>query len=183
MKNIIILGHARSGKTTLSKMIANRFNYNLLTFDNLVTSFQKCFPQIGIRHTYSKENSEILSPFVVKLVNCMVSNYPERPHIFEGSHVFPENIHNKLDKEKFKIICLGCPSLTNIEFLNSIRKFDTEDEWTNGLKDEELLSFCSKWVETCKALSSQCKKINIAFFDTSNHRQKTLEAIVSQLFD
>ena len=48
-KNILIIGAARSGKTTLAKKIVKEKGYNLISIDDIVSGFE-AFPQLNIRH-------------------------------------------------------------------------------------------------------------------------------------
>ena len=57
MKNIIILGPSRSGKTTLSKKLHEELNYSIVCFDNLIYAFEHSFPQLGICHGSGAENT------------------------------------------------------------------------------------------------------------------------------
>lgn len=49
MKNILISGVPRSGKTTLSIMLANSLkNYHIISLDCVRNSFDDVFPQLDI---------------------------------------------------------------------------------------------------------------------------------------
>ena len=50
MKNIIIGGTVRAGKTTLANMIRNKFLYSKVESDTIVNAFDKVFPEFGITH-------------------------------------------------------------------------------------------------------------------------------------
>ena len=48
-KNILIIGAARSGKTTLAKKIAKEKGYSLICIDDLVSGLQ-AYPELNISH-------------------------------------------------------------------------------------------------------------------------------------
>lgn len=48
-KNILIIGAARSGKTTLAKKFSKEKGYNLISIDNIVSGFE-AYPELGIYH-------------------------------------------------------------------------------------------------------------------------------------
>ena len=50
MKNIIIGGTVRSGKTTLANVLRERFGYSKVESDTIVNAFDKVFPELGIIH-------------------------------------------------------------------------------------------------------------------------------------
>lgn len=59
MKNIMILGICRTGKTTFSKMIQKEFNnYQIIEVDTIISALQKTIPNIpiGFIHDNLKEN-------------------------------------------------------------------------------------------------------------------------------
>ena len=43
-KNILIIGPARNGKTTLAKKLVKKKGYNLVSIDNLVSGFEAFSP-------------------------------------------------------------------------------------------------------------------------------------------
>ena len=51
MKNIIILGAARAGKSTLAQMLHKDYNYSIVSIDAFVSALQDAFPELGITHS------------------------------------------------------------------------------------------------------------------------------------
>ena len=71
MKNIMILGICRTGKTTFSKMIQKEFrNYQIIEVDTIISALQRTVPNvpIGFIHDNLKENRlpEFLNLFIQK---------------------------------------------------------------------------------------------------------------------
>ena len=51
MKNIMILGICRTGKTTFSKMIQKEFNnYQIIEVDTIISALQKTIPNLSLIH-------------------------------------------------------------------------------------------------------------------------------------
>lgn len=48
MKNIIIAGPGRNGKTTLAKRINEELNYFVISLDKLMTAFARAYPQLNV---------------------------------------------------------------------------------------------------------------------------------------
>jgi adenylate kinase family enzyme len=48
MKNIIIAGPSRAGKSTLARKINEELNYYVISVDKLVAVFQGAYPQLNI---------------------------------------------------------------------------------------------------------------------------------------
>ncbi len=56
MKNIIIVGTSRSGKTTLAKMLHDELNYFVISIDKLVAVFQNAYPELNWNQDKTTEN-------------------------------------------------------------------------------------------------------------------------------
>ena len=79
MKNILILGICRTGKSTFSKMIQKEFrNYQIIEVDTIISALQKTIPNIpiGFIHDNLKENKlpEFLNLFIQKILIKMERN-------------------------------------------------------------------------------------------------------------
>ena len=64
MKNIIILGAARAGKSTLAQMIHRKYNYSIISIDSFVRALRDSFPSLGITHSNTENKFKLLPPFV-----------------------------------------------------------------------------------------------------------------------
>jgi len=51
MKNIIIIGRSRVGKSTLANMIADKYNYQIIRTDIIRNTFKEVFPELNIKLT------------------------------------------------------------------------------------------------------------------------------------
>ena len=49
VKNIIIAGPSRAGKSTLARKINEELNYFVISVDKLVAVFQGAYPQLNIK--------------------------------------------------------------------------------------------------------------------------------------
>ncbi len=48
MKNIIILGRPRAGKSTLANMIVDKYNYQIIRTDTIRSCLKDVFPELNI---------------------------------------------------------------------------------------------------------------------------------------
>lgn len=48
MKNIIIIGRPRSGKSTLADIISEKYNYQIIRTDCVRAAFKDVFPELNI---------------------------------------------------------------------------------------------------------------------------------------
>lgn len=64
-KNILIIGAARSGKTTLAKKLAKEKGYNLISIDDIVSGFE-AYPELEIHHDGdANDTAKRLAPFLL----------------------------------------------------------------------------------------------------------------------
>ncbi|MBQ2937563.1 MAG: hypothetical protein IJE05_01575 [Clostridia bacterium] len=177
MKNIIILGPPRTGKSTLSSIICKEFkNIHYISGDSIRNAFIKIYPELG----FTSKNT------INKIDFC---NFIK--HIIDENNIhLKRNIYYVIDSSDitlsnainiFKnsiIIVLGCTDISEYNYKELLKKYDTELEWTYNYSDEKLLEICSETIESSRKLSLQCQEYNIKYFDTSKNRQQVYDEIL-----
>ena len=177
MKNIVIIGPPRSGKTTLAKMIVKRINgYSLISSDNLRTSFVSATEKSEIK----RKNSNIQIYLDIPREQCY--EYLRQSTYYESDlgyvvdfSCYDEELFKKFSEEAI-VIFLGYSSLTKEQLFKSIRENDTENEWTYIESNYSLNELCKNFIEQSKKFEEYAKKNNCWYVDTSKDRKKTLEA-------
>ena len=141
MKNIVIGGTVRAGKTTLANLIREKMGYSKVESDTIVNAFDKVFPQFGITHKNAELAREKYEPFLFEILNgfCKDLKYSRNITVFPGSQFLPENLsrYNKLDK--YIVIFLGIDATTPESLLSKIREYDTENDWTYNKAIQKML--------------------------------------------
>lgn len=181
MKNILILGICRTGKTTFSKMIQKEFrDYQIIEVDTIISALQKTIPNlpIGFIHDNLKENRlpEFLNLLIQKNIN---KNGKELGFIINGDSILPEDLFKYFDLSNMIVYYFVNEKLSPERILENCRKFDSREEWTTRRSDEELLNHFKFYKDIEKKIISDCKKYNIKCIDTSENRK----AILCQLLD
>lgn len=73
MKNILILGTCRTGKTTFSKMLQkNLENYQIIEVDSIIAALQKTFDNIQIGFIHDNLENNKLSEFISILIEKFI---------------------------------------------------------------------------------------------------------------
>ena len=186
-KNILIIGSARSGKTTLAKKFVKEKGYSLISIDDIVSGFE-AYPELNIHHDGDDMiTSEKLAPFLRKLfIELSEGNafYDGIKTVIEGTHIDFEQLIPFLQsdkyKDKYEIIGLTYNFITEEEMYNNIRKYDTEDDWTYWCSDDELRGNVKYFIERNKYFNEKFEEYNIDFYDTSYNREDVLSEIVSK---
>lgn len=183
-KNIFILGAGRSGKTTLAKMIAKKYGYSIISIDDIVTAME-AFPDLNI--AWNGEHgavAEKMAPFLAMYLQELSEGpvfYGGCKTVIEGTAIDLDRLIPAVNRRKYLLIGLTYCQTTAEELFQNVRKYDTEDDWTYYLTDEQLKSYCEISVERNKYFDEKCKEHRIATYDTSSDREAVFADIVAHL--
>lgn len=182
MKNIFIAGVARSGKSTLSKILNQEGNYNHIPLDYFTSSLKHNFPETKITSNVviDKDSSKKLSLLLSRVISIIDSN-PTEHFIIDSAHILPQDIIKYLDLNKWEIYYIGYPNIKALDKLQIIRKFDTESDWTYKKTDEELLKILNDLINLSQEIKIECDKLNIPFIDTSKDLEQTINKTINKL--
>ncbi len=95
MKNVIIAGISRAGKSTSTKKIVRDYNLTYIPFDALVSTLEALYPQSGICHMdenikMSKKIAEFVCEFIIHLdyedIGYMLASYQILPSDIKKIH-------------------------------------------------------------------------------------------------
>ncbi len=203
MKNIIIAGPSRAGKTTLARKISEELNYFVISLDKLVATFQGAYPQLDIRLNWNREKTtDNLAPFLGHFLGAFSSSHGTayelnlRAHavkgnrfVLEGGYFNFEKISSILKmyeieelKDNFLLIGLVQNKKTADEFVNDFRKYDTEDDWTYGFDDDELIKYASQEaIPFSRSMTDHLMEYGFTIYDTSTEREQVLNQIVEDI--
>ena len=194
MKNIIILGPSRAGKTTLAKKLNVELNYSVIGTDDIRIAFEEGLPQSGIIKPDDYETSVAnITPFLATYLSALAwrSNYYNgTKYVFEGGYfdfdrlvpVWEVNEPNKdYWKTQYMIIGLIYHNQTPEELFQSIREHDNNDDWTHNCSDDELRRHIAVSIEYSRSLYDKCRKYDPVFYDVSKNREQVLDTIVSDI--
>ncbi len=202
MKNIIIAGWSRTGKTTLAKKINEELNYFVISLDKLVAIFQGAYPQLDIRlnWNYSKTTDNI-APFIGHFLGMFSSSHgtaynlnlhahdmKENRFVLEGGYFNFEQISSILNiygieklKDSFLLIGLVQNKKTVNDFINDFKKYDTEDDWTYKFTDYELREIGEEAVLFNQKMANCFIKNGFTIYDTSKEREQVFNKIIKDI--
>ena len=190
MKNILIMGIGRAGKTTLSKMIKDKCNsYNLLHSDSLKWAIirakdKEAYYRKNVDKQKEYEHGEFFQRTLLELFNSLTkkdtNNYG---YILESGQLSVEYVKKMVDFSNTIVVCLGLGDLTKEEMVMQCLEYDTKESWTYGLPKDYLLKHASDWYESNKVLKKECLKYDIKYVDTSKNRYEILENLVEEILD
>lgn len=188
MKNIIIIGVGRTGKTTLSNMIKDKYKqYNLIHSDSIkwaiirakgMEGYYKKYIKDQKNFEYSEEFQTILLELFLSLLRNDKSNYG---YILESGQLMPRMIKKYIDFNNTDVYCLGHGDMSKEDILTMCRIKDNKNDWTFGLSDEELLIHIEEFINIDNKLKEECRICGIKYIDTSKSRDKVLNSILDEL--
>lgn len=187
MKNLAIFGSSRSGKSTLAKMVAEKYpNYHIYIGDDIRWAFQETLPQVNINMYGGSGMIEDFPNFLSSLFYKSIKrNKGEINYIVETCDITPDKAKKLFNKQNTVILFLGVPNLTAQNHFEEIRKYQIEKDWTFQRSNEEILNHCKYWINESKKMQEACRKLNIWFVDTSFNRsevlQNTFELLVNKI--
>jgi hypothetical protein len=203
LKNIIIAGPSRAGKTTLARKINEELNYFVISLDKLVATFQGAYPQMDIRLNWNREKTaDNIAPFLGHFLGTFSSGdgvayeLNLRAHavkgnrfVMEGGYFDFEKITSVLKmygiealKDNFLLIGLVQNKKTVEEFVSDFKKYDTEDDWTYGFTEGELREYASREaIPFSRSMTDQLMKYGFKIYDTSTEREQVLDKIIEDI--
>lgn len=180
-KNILVIGPGRAGKTTLAKMIHKELGYSINSIDDIVCSLE-AFPELGISSSANGfEVSLKLAPFVIAYIKELTDNNKFSDNcqcVIEGIHISIDQVIPNIDRDKTLIIGLTYNELSAEDIFNNVRKYDTEDDWSYWVNDEELKKSIEQFVKVNKTFTEKFQKYNIPYYDTSVDRSAVFKTII-----
>jgi adenylate kinase family enzyme len=202
LKNIIIAGPGRAGKTTLARRIGEELNYFVFSLDRLIAIFDGAFPQLDIRLAWDREKTTgNITPFIGHFLGSFSSRHGVmhelilRAHAVEGNKFVLEGGHFDFDeilpvlkmygihrlKQRFILIGLTQNQKSADEIYNDLKKYDTEDDWTYHCDDDELRAISEDAVTSGRYMTDHLLKHGFTIYDTSFERERVFERIIEDI--
>ena len=152
MKNILIMGIGRAGKTTLSEMLKNKYNnYNLIHSDSLKWAMIRAnnkeeYYRTNVEKQKEFEHGEFfqrtLLEFFESSIRKDIKNYG---YILESGQLHPKIVSEMINLKETIVVCLGLGNLNVDEIVELCINHDTEKDWTFGLSKEYLKKHAIDW--------------------------------------
>lgn len=201
MKNIIIAGPGRAGKSTLARKINDELGYFVIGLDKLVAIFGEAYPTLNIRLAWDWDKTRTnIAPFLGHFLGMFSSadgrgllSYSHgavagNRFVLEGGYFDFESIMMVLKmyrieelQEKFILIGLVQSKKTVDELISDFKKYDTKDDWTYGFSDDDLREIAEEAVDDSKYMYDYLTKYGFTIYDTSTEREQVLNQILACL--
>ena len=179
-KNIFIVGIPRSGKSTLSRLIKEKYpNYNQFSFEAIRNGFIDSQPELGMENRNSEARKNILPKHLISFAHWN-SEILSNPSLIEGSFCSIEELYN-LKNDNDYIICLGLGTRTLDEIINGIKENDKDEDYTKNWSEEKIRNHFYNIVEEDKYNYDFCVNNNIEYYDTYLNREEVFNKIINNI--
>lgn len=184
-KHIIISGISRSGKSTACAKLVKTLGYQHISMDSILSSLKENLEE-------PKKDELDLFPFdysktVAQIINTIIqhNDYDKFGYgmLIDVDNLSPEDYVRYIDRDYADIYFFGTPDLTPQQRFSTIRKYDTEYDYTSKASDRELLEKCKKIVAQSKEIQKQCKKFDLPFINTSFNREFIINEFVKKVIE
>ena len=191
MKNILIWGVPRSGKSTLAYMIRQEFGHSVIQLDAIKSVYDVVRPEdkISARETTNFDESRMMAKMVTRLIQCLSwGNARGEFHVYEGVSFDMDTILHSLPKEKFPvsldnfvIICLGYAEISPEEKVEEITRYETTKDWSYRESMESKLEHFKAYCEESKFVKETAKRLELKYFDVSFNRDMVLYEVMQYI--
>lgn len=192
MKHLIVAGVPRSGKSTLARRIARELGWQHISMDAVIAGFEQCFPETGIDTGISvnkgKSSLEILhiisgkiAPFLRAMTSPEEYDHKNGPMVIDMYQLLPEDYVKFLNPEICDILYLLTGDVTPKERFAIQKKYDTPEDYTYDLSDEERMEGCEYLVEQSRLMREQCEKYGLPYLETAHDREAVFRQFLEEL--
>lgn len=183
LKNILIFGTSRVGKTTLANLLSKKLKYSVISEDNLISGFEKGLPDTKINHHDRTGNSvRLFEPFLIeyiKSLNSLNQKLRGLNYIIEGSYLSFEKLMNY--QKDFVVIVLVSDFKSPEEYFNNMRRYDGVCDWTKKYNDKELYEYATNLHNFNCDLITMLEKNKVKYYSIGNNREKIFNDILQNI--
>lgn len=190
MKDILIIGSPRCGKSTLTNKFLERHpNYEPIRADSFLRVRQKEKSEhrydeethTNIVEIYSSTPEEIafyIRDVLTGLKNDL--NPINKNSIVDCCQISVEEAYNKFIKD-CDIYCFGMPNIDLEELMIAINENDKEYDWTRVCGYYMFENLCRNIIRESKENQKLCSKYGIKFFDMQGNRKEKIDAAIKYI--
>lgn len=84
-------------------------------------------------------------------------------------------------KDNFILIGLVQNQKTPEEFFNDLRRYDTEEDWTYNLNDEDLRDVSQEAIPFSLSMTAHLTQYGFTIYDTSTERERLFDTIIDDI--
>lgn len=183
MKNLIIAGSCRAGKSLLAKEMAKKIKgLSYYNTDHIRTGLKAAWPD----KNFDKEYYDKYRTVVYNLYKWFTAYNKLGLYILmEGNHFSLEEFLKLYDDGSTIIVLVGRPQLSWKEYYKLIRENEKKfGGWTKKHSDEEVMGFAKRYLEKSIKQENQVKELkrkDVLYLDTSFNQMEKIKKFAVKL--
>lgn len=202
MKNIIVVGPPRAGKTTLARRLNEELDYFVISLDKLVATLAGAYPQLDVRLNWNREKTtDHIAPFlghflgvfssahgVAQELNLRAHAVEDNHFVLEGAYFHFEKISSILKaygmermRDHFILIGLVQNRKTVDSFVNDLKTYDTPNDWTYGFGDDDLWEVAENELSFSRSMTEELATYGFTVYDMSTERERVFDQIMDDI--
>lgn len=187
-KHIIIAGVPRSGKSTISQQISKIYGYQHICMDSIIAGFERTFPELGIdteANVSPYDNLQTISRKIAPFIRAMIDSgeYNELDYgmVIDVYQLLPQDYIKYIDRSICDIYYFITSDVTYEERFELLKRYDTSNDYTFHISDEENKESCITLVEVSKLIKEQCLQYGLPYYETSKNRSDIINWFIISL--
>lgn len=177
-KVILIGGNKRAGKTTLSNLLHNKYNFNQYNFDMLLDSLETTFKELddGNDNKYIELLDNMINRSLADAKSYGISTIYE--YIFT-----PDQISKLKNRGNIKVYFLANLDATENNIESDMQKYSKSYDWPMTATKDDIKRNINYILNRNELLKEECKKYSFRLINTSreDNRIKVLNDLVEEI--
>lgn len=190
MKNVLIMGTGRAGKTTTSKMLKEKYKeYNLIHSDSVKWGLirganKEEYFRTHIDEQKEFEHGEYFQRAQLEIFKSLCDKNKDKNkygYIWESGQLTPKIVHELIDFNNTVVVCLGLGEFDVEDVINLCREHDVPGDWSYEMPYEDLKTHAEAWIHSNEIFKKDCPKYGIKYYDTTKDREKVLQEVMDYI--
>jgi len=177
-KVVIIAGNKRAGKTTLTNLLHDKYNFNYYNYDMLLDSIESSFPDLA-----DKNDDKY-----IELLNNMVERSLEDANNYGISTVYeyiftPKQLSTFKYKDLVEIYFLANLDITEDNIVSDMKEYSKPFDWPSYVSQADIDRNVKEIMDKNELLLKDCKKYGFELINTSrgDKRNTILESLAERI--
>ncbi len=192
MKNILIIGNCRAGKTLMARALMQRMPHMafigtdhmrsaiMKTLLHDVTDFENDPQCATFDAQWGSRLIEINKRFFISHIRSY--NQDNKFFIMEGGVIKFDDAAEFINDPRILIVCVGKPQLDADAYYNDIRAWDQKHHtWTTEHTDVDVRGLAEKYARESRSNFEKCLAAGVIFVDTSFNQMAVIDAAADQI--
>lgn len=180
MKNIIIGGSCRAGKSLLAKELMHHLKgVSFYGTDHIRHALMMAYPDKNFdKDNWNEYRTVVFNLFKSNKKYNSIGLYV----IFEGNHFSIDEYLEKYKEEDTIAVFVGKPRLNEQEYFDNIRCYDkVHHTWTTNHSDEDVKKWVAGYHKKNIEEEKRCKELGIYYLDTSYNQMEVIKEFAKNL--